>query len=133
MSHESDLGYLSVVVEEAAITPKSRLLERWNGLYQTPEVAIEYREVRIQAVVRENGSLSGPAQQEPAPYPITAMQLSTTQGVIEMPEVTDESGCQERSQWRYAARVDGEALREPQAPLLEGFLRHRSSPLNIMM
>src|SRR6266496_6465907 len=45
--HESDLGYLSVVVKEAAIAPESRLLDRWNGLYQSPEVTIEHREVRI--------------------------------------------------------------------------------------
>jgi hypothetical protein len=59
--HESDLGYFPVVVKEAAIAPEPSLLDRWNGLYQSPEVTIEYPEVRIHAVVRENGSFSCPA------------------------------------------------------------------------
>jgi hypothetical protein len=91
MSKERQLGHDAVIVNEAAISDESRSEDRGDRCDQALKVLVRYGKVRVQGVMLQDRALTGPAKQEPAPYPIVAVERRMLERVVQVVQVRYET------------------------------------------
>ena len=65
MAKERQLRDLTVAVDEAPIAPEAGPHDRRYRSHQALKVPVGHREVRVKAVMGQDSSVAGPAQQQP--------------------------------------------------------------------